>query len=149
MFQPSFEPGPPEPPTYDRTTTLWEVWEFFIKNILLFFCKREKSDSVSKFALPPLFIDTSTHHISSLKKVHNKKITFIQIIDMLLDIIYGLAFIAFLYYMFLLYFWSRICECQNWCLCEKKPKEEILYGPFRRSYYEEFYVWTRLSHNFC
>ena len=42
------------------------------KNILLFFCKREKSDSVSKFALPPLFIDTSTHHISSLKKVHKK-----------------------------------------------------------------------------
>ena len=137
MFQPGFEPEPTHPPPYGHTTTLWELWKFFTKNILLFFCKREESDSVSNFDPPPFYRRTIFLH---LKKSITKNNFHPQIIDMLLDVIFGLAFIAFLYYMFLLYFWSKICSCHNWCLCEKRPKEEILYGPHRRSYYEEFNV---------
>ena len=59
---------------------------------------------------------------------------------MILDVVFGLAFIGFLYLMFLVYFWSKIWECENWCLNEKKPKEEIFFGPFKRSYYEGFDV---------
>ena len=116
--------------THDWTITPWELWETCIKYMLLFFCKREKN-IFTYLHVPYSFIQKS----QQLKNNFHP-----QIINMILDVIFGLSFIGFLYFMFLLYFWSKLWECENCCLCEKEPKEEIFYGPFPKSHYREFDV---------
>ena len=111
------------------------------KMCFCFFVKGRRMTHFPKFSLPPPFIDILTRHISSFKQ--NLQIInnfHPQLINMILDVVFGLAFIGFLYYMFLLYFWSKIWECENWCRLSK-----IFF--LKGEEYWRWVIWFEVSRN--